>query len=133
MARSGQTYGLLGRTILLTDQHEGIFGSEDFIRINPDGDKIRPGYLQTALAHETYGRPLSIRYASGTSIPHLDPVDIREVPLPRFDPADEGVIAELCERSSRLLARADATENEATADAEDAIADVTGVHAARTI
>ena len=129
MARSGQTYGLLGRTILLAEQHHGIFGSEDFIRINPDSSKVRTGYLQTALAHETYWRPLSIRHASGTSIPHLDPVDIREVPVPRFETADEDAVAYLCEKSFALLAQADALETEATDDAEQAIADLTGVHA----
>ncbi len=129
MACSGQTYGLLGRTMILTDEHRGVFGSHDLIRIDPDPQRIRTGYLQTALAHETYGRPLSIRYASGTSIPHLDPVDIRHVPVPRFDSTTEGAIADLCEQSTRLLARADALETEATVDAEQAIADLTGVHA----
>jgi hypothetical protein len=129
MACSGQTYGLLGRTMILTEQHRGIFGSHDLIRINPDDSKIRRGYLQTVLGHETYGRPLAIRYASGTSIPHLDPVDIREVPVPRFATDVEDSIADLCERSTRFLAEADALENEATADAEEAITDLTGVRA----
>lgn len=127
MACSGQTYGLLGRTMILTKQHQDVFGSHDLIRIVPDNEKIRTGYLQTALVHEIYGRPLSIRYASGTSIPHLDPVDIRQVPVPRFDQAYENAIADLCEQGARLSARADALESEATAEAEAAIAEHTGV------
>ncbi|MET7135873.1 hypothetical protein MT994_17370 [Cellulosimicrobium sp. MI9406] len=133
MARSGQTYGLLGRTMILNEQHRGVFGSDDFIRIEPDPQKIRIGYLQTALAHETYGRPLAIRHASGTSIPHLDPVDIREVPIPRFDPSDEGRIADLCESASQMSAEADAMETEAIAEAESAIEEMTGVHAVSSL
>jgi type I restriction enzyme S subunit len=132
MACSGQTYGLLGRTMILTEQHQGVFGSHDLIRIDPDNEKIRTGYLQTALVHEVYGRPLSIRYASGTSIPHLDPVDIRQVPVPRFAQTEEDTIADLCEEGARLSARADALESEATDEAEAAIADYAGAHAVAT-
>lgn len=130
MACSGQTYGLLGRTMILTDQHKGIFGSHDLIRIDPDTSKIRLGYLQTVLSHETYGRPLAIRYASGTSIPHLDPIDIRDIPVPRFSTSDEDRVADLYEEASKLMSQADALENEATAAAEDTIARMTGVQAA---
>lgn len=133
MARSGQTYGLLGRTMILTEQHRGVFGSDDLIRIDPDSDRIRTGYLQTALAHETFGRPLAIRHASGTSIPHLDPVDVRTMPVPRFDRETEDAIADLCQQSTRLLAQADAWETEATDEAEQVIADLTGVHAVDTM
>ncbi|MEU4313941.1 hypothetical protein [Nocardia sp. NPDC024068] len=129
MACSGQTYGLLGRTMILTKQHRGIFGSHDLIRIDPDNYKVRTGYLQTTLGHEKYGRPLVIRHASGTSIPHLDPVDIREVPIPRFDPNVEDEIAELCERASELSDQADTLETEAIDDAEKEIAEMTGIHA----
>lgn len=127
MACSGQTYGLLGRTMILTELHRGTFGSHDLIRIDPDEEAVRTGYLQTALAHEEYGRPLSVRHATGTSIPHLDPVDIREVPVPRFSPELEGRIADLAEESSRLLSLADNLESAATDEAEALIALLTGV------
>ncbi|WP_430295583.1 hypothetical protein [Sinomonas sp. B1-1] len=118
MACSGQTYGLLGRTVVLTKQHEGVFGSHDLIRIVPDPEKIARGYLQTVLNHELYGRPSVVRHASGTSIPHLDPVDIRTVPVPRFDDATEAQIADLCDEATRLSAEADALESEAISAAE---------------
>ena len=49
----------------------------------PKGE-IRPGYLLTALTHPTLGRPLVIRNAYGTSIPHLDPADVSDIPVVRF-------------------------------------------------
>lgn len=57
-------------------------------------------------------------------------MDIREVPVPRFGQVDEKSIADLCEEGARLSAQADALESEATAEAEAAIADQTGVYAA---
>lgn len=45
MACSGQKYGILGRALLLTENHEGMFGSNHLLRIYPDVTKIRTGYL----------------------------------------------------------------------------------------
>jgi type I restriction enzyme, S subunit len=44
MVRSGQLYGLNGSVMLLNDSHDGIFGTDDLIRIEP-GTRIRSGYL----------------------------------------------------------------------------------------
>lgn len=126
MACSGQTYGLLGRTTVLTEAHEGIFGSHDLIRIIPDQAKARTGYLHTLLNHSVYGRPRVVRYASGTSIPHLEPPDIRDITVPRFDPTDENRIADLADESIRLSAEADRMETKAVSAAEQAVASLTG-------
>jgi hypothetical protein len=122
MACSGQTYGLLGRTLVTTEAHEGIFGSHDLIRIVPDEAKIRTGYLQTALNHQQLGRPLIVRNAYGTSIPHLDPVDVREHPIPRFATEIEGRIADLAEEAIEFSRQADELETLATTRAEEVVA-----------
>ena len=128
MARSGQTYGLLGRTMVLTENHEGVFGSDDLIRIVPDETKARTGYLQTVLNHVDYGRPRVVRYASGTSVPHLDPPDIRDVLVPRFSQAQEDEIADLSDEATALSAEADRLETAAVRAAEMAIALLTNRH-----
>jgi type I restriction enzyme S subunit len=128
MARSGQTYGLLGRTLVLTENHEGTFGSEDLIRIVPDQAKARTGYLQTVLSHVDYGRPRVVRYASGTSVPHLDPPDIRDVLIPRFDDAAEAQIADLTDEAIRLSSEADRLESAAVEAAERLIEELRGSH-----
>lgn len=130
MARSGQTYGLLGRTLVLNKNHKGAFGSEDLIRIVPDPSKARTGYLQTVLNHVDYGRPRVVRYASGTSVPHLDPPDIRQVLIPRFDAAQEDAIADLSDEATALSAEADRLESAAVRAAEKALAVITGRHGA---
>lgn len=133
MACSGQTYGLLGRTMVLTENHEGVFGSHDLIRVVPDQARARTGYVQTALNHVEYGRPRIVRYASGTSVPHLDPSDIREVLIPRFDAEQENEIAELSDEATRLSAEADRLETTAVQAAEHAISTLTGRRGSLTL
>lgn len=121
MARSGQIYGLNGRAFLASKQHTKFFVSEDLIRIVPDRESIRPGYLLTAIGHPALGRPLVLRHAYGTSIPHLEPEDLRQVPVPRFAPEVENQIADRVEEAARLSSEADELEDELTRRAEDLI------------
>lgn len=123
MACSGQVYGLNGAAMLLGPAHDGIFGSHDLIRIIANEKKIAPGYLLTVLTHPTLGRPMVIRHAYGTSIPHLDPVDIATVPIPRFSRREENRIAKLVSEAAELRDQADHDENLATSLAEAAIGD----------
>lgn len=121
MACSGQKYGILGRALMLTANHEGLFGSHDLMRIIPDESKIRPGYLLAFLNDPLMGRPYVVRNAYGTSIPHLDAADIRGVRIPRFDKVDENAIADLMDESVSMSAEADRLENEATRLAQEQI------------
>jgi hypothetical protein len=112
MARSGQVYGLNGSVALMTKHHEAAFLSDDFIRIIPRSSEVRPGYLFIALGHPTLGRPLVIRQAYGTSIPHLDPGDVSTIPIARLGRAVEERIADHAEHAATLRAEADSLENE---------------------
>lgn len=121
MACSGQTYGLNGSVALMTKWHEQAFLSHDLVRVLPDTTKVRPGYLYTALGHPTLGRPLVIRNAYGTSIPHLDPSDIAAVPIVRLSKDVESKIADAAEKAVALRAEADALENEMAQKATELI------------
>lgn len=120
MARSGQTYGLNGSVALLTKEHEKAFFSEDLIRIVA-GPSIRAGYLFTTLGHPALGRPLVMRNAYGTSIPHLDPEDVAEIPIIRLPRELEDRIADFAEEVASLRVKADALENSLAERAEDLI------------
>lgn len=117
MACSGQVYGLNGSACLMTEMHENIFFSHDLIRIIPKTTEIRPGYLLTALTHPKLGRPLLIRAAYGTSIPHLDPGDVAQFPVVRLSETEENAIANLAEESAADRTRADVLESELAEDA----------------
>lgn len=118
MACSGQVYGLNGSVALMTKQHEKAFFSHDLVRIIPKLDSIRSGYLFTVLGHPKLGRPLVIRNAYGTSIPHLEPADIATFPVARLSNSLENEIADKMEKAVNLRAEADALENDIAADAE---------------
>jgi hypothetical protein len=117
VACSGQVYGLNGAAMLMTDNHKNIFFSHDLIRIVPRTEKIRPGYLLVTLTHPRLGRPLLIRAAYGTSIPHLDPTDVAHFPVVRLDAKEEAIIADLAEEAAALRARADELEDELAEEA----------------
>jgi hypothetical protein len=122
MACSGQTYGLNGSVVLMDEQYEQCFFSHDLVRIVPKASRIRSGYLFAALGHPRFGRPLVIRHAYGTSIPHLDPGDVSSIPIVRLEKNLENEIADRMERSSKLQGEADALEN-TIADRADNVID----------
>lgn len=121
MARSGQIYGLNGRVFMASERHARAFVSEDLIRIVPRATSIRPGYLITALGHPTLGRPLVVRQAYGTSIPHLEPADLASLTVPRLAQKVEGAISDRMEEVTRLRSEADDLEDTITRRAEDVI------------
>ena len=121
MACSGQVYGINGQAILANESHEGKVITQHIMRIIPDPDRIRPGYLQTVLSHPTLGQPLVISRAFGTSVPELAPEDIERLPIPRLDDAKEAEIAVAAERASVLRYRADTIENAVIYILEDAV------------
>lgn len=122
MASSGQTYGIVGGTVLASSYHEGKALANHVIRIAPGKDvAVRAGYLLTALAHPLLGRPVIKSYAFGSSVPEISPDDVKGFPVPRLCPADEDAIADLAERSAELRALADATETAIAAQADELI------------
>ncbi len=121
MACSGQVYGMNGAAAIMTTHHENVFFSHDLIRIVPDLLKIRAGYLLVALTHPTHGRPLLIRAAYGTSIPHLDPGDVSDFPVARMNRNQEEKIADLVEESAKQWAEADALERQMATNATEII------------
>ena len=61
-------------------------------------------------------------------MPHLDPLDIREVLIPRLVSSREVEIADLSDRATLLSAEADRLENKAIEVAENAISKLISRH-----
>ena len=120
MACSGQVYGLNGSVDIVTDKLAKSFLSHDLIRIIPRKE-IRPGYLLVALGHPLLGRPLVVRNAYGSSIPHLDPDDVADIPVVRLTPVLEAQIADAGEEWVRLREEANTLETTITEAAEKVI------------
>jgi len=114
MACSGQLYGTNGSVVLANEWHERKIVSNHVVRIIPKvtGKHARPGYLQMALGHPVYGRPLLLRLAFGTEVPEIAPDDLADFPVVRLG-KDEDVIADAVERASDLRWRANEEEDRA--------------------
>ena len=121
MARSGQKYGILGRALMITENHRGMMGSDHLTRIYPDNSKLRAGYLLAFLNDPAIGRPSVVRHAFGTSIPELTPADLKRIRVPRLGEERENAIADLMDESVQTSAEADRLENEATRLAQEQI------------
>ncbi len=123
MARSGQTYGIIGTAVMAEDDLEDKVISDHVMRIKPTTDAaIKPGYLLTALSHPIFGRPLVKSLAYGSSIPEIEVADIEAFEVVRLKASEESAIAELAEASAKARAAADVLEREIAADAETIIA-----------
>ncbi len=118
MARSGQTYGIIGTAIIAGPDLEDKVISDHVMRVRPKPEaKIRPGYLVTALSHPVFGRPLVKALAYGSSIPELEVADIELHEVVRLPDAVEGAIAALAEAAAKARAAADILEREIAIDA----------------
>ena len=113
--------GTIGPTILANEGHEGKVITQHIMRIIPNPELIRAGYLQAVLGHPTLGQPLVTRLAYGTSVPELASDDADGIPIPRLAPQVEDEIAEAAESASELRLAADRQENDAVAHLESVL------------
>ena len=127
MARSGQTYGINGQTLLANEWHEGKVITEHIIRVVPNTELVRPGYLQTLLSHPELGQPLVVSQAYGTSVPELATEDIEQLPIPRLERKVEDEIADAAEHANELRSIADETENEVVFKLEEELDRALGI------
>ena len=126
MACSGQVYGLLGGVTLATRREEDYFLSHDLIRIAPRMGAIRAGYLFAYLGHPYLGRILVKRVAYGSSVPHIDPGDVLDVPVARLTNQRENEIADLAEEAAELHSEASRMEHSIGKEADDVVRDFVG-------
>lgn len=122
MSRSGQVYGLLGSVAMATSRHDGKLISDDVIRICP-GQGIRSGYLFMTLSHHGLGRPRVKALAYGSSIPHIEPEDLKMFSVPRLSTNIEEEVAALVEDAFSDWTRADELENKLAHDAEKIVSE----------
>lgn len=119
MACSGQLYGINGSVVLATRAHEGKVLSNHIMRFVPHPDSgVRRGYLQMALGHPIFGRPLILRWGFGSGVPEIEPNDLLDTPIVRLGSELETRIADAVERASELQLLADSVENHAVHETE---------------
>jgi type I restriction enzyme S subunit len=96
--------GTIGRIAYTRNDMDGIACSEDVIRVIPDTDKIKPGYLYTFLSSR-FGMPLILSGTYGAIIQHIEPEHIIDLPVPRLGKIEDKV-HELVQRAADLRVEA---------------------------
>lgn len=122
MARSGQTYGIIGTAVMAERDLEDKVISDHVMRIKPKPDAgIEPGYLLAALSHPTFGRPLVKSLAYGSSIPEIEVADVETFEIVRLKISEESAIARLTEASAQARSEADLLERQIASQATSII------------
>lgn len=80
--------GTIGRMAYSRSDMKGMAGSQHFMRIAPDVDKIKPGYLYAYLSGR-FGVPLIVSGTYGAIIQHIEPQHIADLPVPRLGDVEE--------------------------------------------
>ena len=73
--------GTIGRMAYVRPEMSGMWATEHAIKIVPDPELIRPGYLYAFLSGR-YGRPLLTGGMYGAIVQHIDPQDVAGIPVP---------------------------------------------------
>ena len=98
VTRSGMT---AGRVTYARISMRGSACSEHVMRVVPDRDRIRAGYLYTFLASR-FGIPIIKGGIYGTSVRHIEPEHIADLPVPRLGDLIEERIDTLISQAMQL-------------------------------
>lgn len=98
--------GTIGRMAYARSNMTGMAGSQHFMRVVPDVEKIKPGYLFSYLSSK-YGVPIVISGTYGAIIQHIEPHHIADLPVPRLGEVEDQA-HELVQRAADLRVEATA-------------------------
>ncbi|WKX12045.1 hypothetical protein [Streptomyces sp. NL15-2K] len=104
-----------GRRSYVRPDMAGFWSSEDVIKVVPDEDKIKPGYLYAFLSSR-FGEVLVRSGIYGSAVKHIAPNHVGEIRVPRFGAAVENEIHELVQDAAELRAEFQARLEAATRD-----------------
>jgi hypothetical protein len=112
ITRSGMT---AGRVTRVRPRMAGYACSEHVLRVVPDLAEIRPGYLYAFLA-SPFGIPVIKGGIYGTSVRHIEPHHIADLPIPRLGDEVETRIHDLMQQATELRERFQKAVVDATRD-----------------
>ncbi len=97
--------GSIGRTVYARPDMEGMWASQDIMKVVPDPAKIPSGYLFAFLSSK-FGVPMVTSGTYGAIIQHIEPAHIADLPVPRLGEELERQVHQLVEEAA--LARSTA-------------------------
>ncbi|RKS78829.1 hypothetical protein BZB76_0263 [Actinomadura pelletieri DSM 43383] len=104
-----------GRVTYARSDMDGFACSQHVIRAVPDVDVIPAGYLYTFLS-SSYGSPMIKSAVYGTSVKHIEPAHLTDLPIPRLDEETEQRIDDLFQGAMTRRSRFQAGITESTRD-----------------
>lgn len=104
--------GTVGNVRLITKDLEGVIGSQDIIRVNPDDTKLPYGYLYAYLASKTAYNYMQ-SYIYGSVVPRIEPNTLSRLPIPILSEEKQQQIHHLIVEASELRVEANRLLNEA--------------------
>lgn len=103
----------LGDAIWTRDDLTGLVATHDLIRVVPDPSMVLPGFLYVFLLSR-YGHAFIRKQIYGGNIKHIEPDQLKQMPVPRIHPRLESEIHELAMKSGRKRSEFVAGIREAT-------------------
>lgn len=94
--------GTIGRMTYVRPDMEGMWSSQDVLKVVPNTSKIPSGYLYAFLSSK-YGVPLVVGGTYGAIIQHIEPEHIANLPVPRFGNLEQQ-IHDLVENAANAIA-----------------------------
>lgn len=97
--------GSIGRTVYARPDMEGMWASQDIMKVVPDSTKVAPGFLFAFLSSK-YGVPMVTSGTYGAIIQHIEPEHLADLPVPRLGCQLERHVHDLVERAARARSTA---------------------------
>lgn len=96
--------GAIGRMAYTRLEMDGMWSSQDVLKVVPDPDRILPGYLYAFLSSK-FGRPLVVGGTYGAIIQHIEPHHIAPLRVPRLGNEIEDWVHKLIREAAMLRSR----------------------------
>lgn len=97
--------GSIGRTVYTRPDMEGMWASQDIMKVVPDPIKVPPGFIFAFLSCR-FGVPMITSGTYGAIIQHIEPEHLADLPVPRLGGELEGRVHELVERAAQARSTA---------------------------
>ena len=103
--------GTIGNCAFTNAQHAEKLASQHVIRINPN-NILRPGVIYAYLASK-YGYSMLTQSTFGSVIQHIEPENVKSIPIPKFPETFQKEVDDLIQESAKLREDASDSLNEA--------------------
>ena len=110
--------GSVGRMAYVRRDMEGMWSSQDVMKVVADRDRVLSGYLYAFLSSR-YGRALVTSFTYGTTVQRIEPDDIADLEVPRLGREREKQVHALIEEAAELRAQFQEDVEDATCDLFD--------------